>query len=171
MLISTVWQSDSVIHCMHVCSVTQSYPTLCNPVDCSPPGSSVHGILQARILEWVAILSSRGSSQSRDQTCVSCVFCIGRWIPYHWTTRDAIHTYILYVHILYMLYILCTILYIYIYIHSFLGYFPLLFITGYWIQFFVLFSRTLLFISLFVKLFWTRCLVSWIKISSFLVSF
>ena len=42
--------------------------TLCNPVDCSPPGSSVHGILQARVLEWVAMPSSRGSSQPRDQT-------------------------------------------------------------------------------------------------------
>ena len=42
--------------------VAQSYPTLCNPVDCSLPGSSVHGILQARILEWVAISFSRGSS-------------------------------------------------------------------------------------------------------------
>ena len=48
--------------------VTQSCPTLCNHVDCSPPGSSVHGILQARILEWVAISFSRGSSQPRDQT-------------------------------------------------------------------------------------------------------
>ena len=45
-----------------VCSVTQSRLTLCDPVDYSPPGSSVHGILQARILEWVAISSSRGSS-------------------------------------------------------------------------------------------------------------
>ena len=44
---------------------------LCNPVDCSPPGSSIHGILQARILEWVAISSSRGSSQPRDPTQVS----------------------------------------------------------------------------------------------------
>ena len=43
--------------------VTQSYPTLCRPMDCSPPGSSVHGILQARILEWVAIPFSKGSSQ------------------------------------------------------------------------------------------------------------
>ena len=46
--------------------VTQLCPTLCDPVDCSPPGSSVHGILQARILEWVAISFSRGSSQPRD---------------------------------------------------------------------------------------------------------
>ena len=45
--------------------VAQSYLTLCNPVDCSSPGSSVHGILQARILEWVAIPFSRGSSWSR----------------------------------------------------------------------------------------------------------
>ena len=46
--------------------VAQSCPTLCDPMDCSPPGSSVHGILQARILEWVAISSSRRSSQPRD---------------------------------------------------------------------------------------------------------
>ena len=50
----------------------QSCPTLCNPMDYSPPGSSVHGILQARILEWVPKPSSRGSSQPRDQTRVSC---------------------------------------------------------------------------------------------------
>ena len=48
--------------------VTQSCPTLCDPVDYNPPGSSVHGILQARILEWVAISFSRGSSGPRDQT-------------------------------------------------------------------------------------------------------
>ena len=52
--------------------VTQSCLTLCNPMDCSPPGSSVHGILQARILEWVAMSFSRGSSWPRDQTQVSC---------------------------------------------------------------------------------------------------
>ena len=43
----------------YVCSVAQLCPTLCNPMDCSPPGSSVHGIIPARILEWVAISSSR----------------------------------------------------------------------------------------------------------------
>ena len=53
--------------------VTQSCLTLCNPMDCSPPGSSVHGILQERILEWVAIPFSRGSSWPRDQTWVSCI--------------------------------------------------------------------------------------------------
>ena len=64
---------------------TQSCPTLCYLMDCSPPVSSVPGILQARILEWVAISFSRGSSWSRDQTQVSCVTCIGRWILYHCT--------------------------------------------------------------------------------------
>ena len=53
--------------------VIQSCLTLCDPTDCSPPGSSVHGILKARILEWVAIPSSRGSSQPRDRTQVSCI--------------------------------------------------------------------------------------------------
>ena len=50
---------------------TQSCLTLCDPMDCSPPGSSVQGLLQARILEWVAMPSSRGSSRPKDQTCVS----------------------------------------------------------------------------------------------------
>ena len=56
---------------MHSMLVPQSSPTLCDPVDYSLPGSSVHGILQARILEWVAIPFSRGSSQPRDRTQVS----------------------------------------------------------------------------------------------------
>ena len=64
-------------------SVPQSCPTLCDPIDCSPPGSSAHGILQARILEWIAISSSRGSARSRNRTWVSCISCIGRWILYH----------------------------------------------------------------------------------------
>ena len=53
--------------------VAKSCPTLFNPVDYSLPGSSVHGILQARILEWVAIPFSKESSQPRDQTWVSCI--------------------------------------------------------------------------------------------------
>ena len=53
--------------------VTQSCPTLCDPVDCSPQGYSVHGILQERILEWIAISFSRGSSRPRDRTQVSCI--------------------------------------------------------------------------------------------------
>ena len=61
-----------VFVCVHVKSL-QSCPTLCNPMDCSPPGSSVHGILLARILEWVSMSSSRASSRPRDQTCISCL--------------------------------------------------------------------------------------------------
>ena len=61
----------------------QSCLTLCDPTDSSRSGSSVHGILQASIVEWVAMSSSRGSSQPRDQNCVSYVSCIGRQVPYH----------------------------------------------------------------------------------------
>ena len=61
----------------------QSCLTLCDPVDCSPLGSSVHGTLQVRILKWAALPSSRGSSWPRDQTGgVSHVSCIGRWVLY-----------------------------------------------------------------------------------------
>ena len=63
----------NVCVCVCVCSVSQSCQTLCNPMDCSPPGSPVHGLFQAGILEWVAISFSRGFSQSGDQTCVSCI--------------------------------------------------------------------------------------------------
>ena len=67
-----------------LCSlVTKSCPTPCDPMDCSPPGSSVYGLLQARILERVVISFSRGSSQPRVQTHVSC---IGRWVLHHWAT-------------------------------------------------------------------------------------
>ena len=65
------------------CSVAQTCLTLCNPVDCGPPASSVHGISHARILEWVASSSSRKYSQPRDGTHVSCDFYIGRGILYH----------------------------------------------------------------------------------------
>ena len=51
----------------------QLCPTPCDPMECSPPGSSVHGILQARVLEWVAMPSSRESSRPRDPTCISCI--------------------------------------------------------------------------------------------------
>ena len=63
--------------CTVLCLVAQLCPTLWDPMDCSPPGSSVCGILQARTLEWVAMLSSRGSSQPRDRTQVSHV--VGRF--------------------------------------------------------------------------------------------
>ena len=65
---------------VHVRSVTPSCLTLCDPMDCSPPGSSAHGTLQVRALEWVARPSSRGSSRLRDQICVSCISCtVGRF--------------------------------------------------------------------------------------------
>ena len=57
--------------CVHA-KLLQSCPTLCDPIDCRPPGSSVHGILQARIPEWVSMPFSRGSSWPRDQTFISC---------------------------------------------------------------------------------------------------
>ena len=66
-----------------VCSVAQACPTLCNPMDCSLPGSSVHGIFQTRILEWVAISFSRGSSRAK---VISSISCVGRWILYYWAT-------------------------------------------------------------------------------------
>ena len=77
-----LWQF-AIAACVHVCMLSlRSYMTLFDPVDCSTPGSCVHGILQARILEWTAISSSRGTSWPRDWTCSSCVSCIDRWILY-----------------------------------------------------------------------------------------
>ena len=73
---------------MHARSLTQSCLNLCNPMDCSPPGSSAHVICQTRILEWVAISFSKESSQPRDQTGVSCISCIGRWILYLWASWE-----------------------------------------------------------------------------------
>ena len=61
--------------CVHA-KLLQSRPTLCDSMDCSLPGPSVHGILQARILKWVAVTSSRESSRPRDRTRISCGSCI-----------------------------------------------------------------------------------------------
>ena len=83
----SLWSQWWVSLCLLVV-VVQSLSHLrlfCNPMDCSPPGSSVHGISQARILEWVALPSSRGSSQPGRGTEVSC---IGRQILYHWATGE-----------------------------------------------------------------------------------
>ena len=74
---------------MHAYSVTQSCLTLCDFMDYGPPDSSVHGIFQARILEWVAICYSRGSSWPRGQTRISCVSCTDKWILYHSATWEA----------------------------------------------------------------------------------
>ena len=76
------WQ----IHCVYAKSL-QSCPTLCSPMDRSPPGFSVHGILQARILEWFAIPFSKGSSRPRDRTQVSCI--AGRFFTV-WATREVL---------------------------------------------------------------------------------
>ena len=73
--------------CVRVCACVKSLQlslTFCDPLDYSPPVSSVHGIFQARIPEWVAISSSRGSSQPKDQTHVSYVSCIGRQLLYYY---------------------------------------------------------------------------------------
>ena len=89
---------------VHFSSVVQSCLTLCDPLDCSPPGSSIHGILQARVLEWVAISFSRGSSRPRDQTQVShsvgrcfnlwatsvlyLTLMLWKWFPVHWESTS-----------------------------------------------------------------------------------
>ena len=78
--------NNNTYMCMCPRSVTRSCLTLCDPMDRSPPGSSVCGVSQARILEWVAISSSRGSSWPRDLTCVSWT---GRWVLYHWAPWEA----------------------------------------------------------------------------------
>ena len=87
---SNIWAANYIpkdFHLtIHPSEVAQSCPTLCNPMDCSPPGSSVHGILQARILEWVAISFSRRSSWPRDRTQVSHI--AGRRFNL-WATREA----------------------------------------------------------------------------------
>ena len=66
------WSGFSLLWCM-LCSATQSCPTLCDPVDCNPPGSFVHGILRAKILESVAISFTRASSLPRDRTHIPCI--------------------------------------------------------------------------------------------------
>ena len=76
---------SSKIPCIHV----QSCLSLCDPMGCSPPVYSVHGIFQAGILEWFAIPFSKGSSPPRDWTRVSCISCTASHILSHWTTWEA----------------------------------------------------------------------------------
>ena len=71
--------------CMYVCLVVSD---LCDFMDCGLPGSSVHGIFQARLLEWVTISFSRGSSQSKDRSHVSCVYCIAGKFFIYWTILE-----------------------------------------------------------------------------------
>ena len=77
-----IWNSDWCV-CVCVCVYAQLCLTIWDPLDCSPPFDSVHGIFQANILEQVAIFSSRGSSWPRDWNRISFISCIGRWILYH----------------------------------------------------------------------------------------
>ena len=78
---------------MYIVLVTQSCPTLCNPMDCSPLGSSVHLIFQARILECAPMPSPRRSCWFKFWTHVSCVSCIGRQILYPWCHLGSRHTF------------------------------------------------------------------------------
>ena len=80
-----VWDNWLKVYCAALCLVAQLCLTLCDPMDCSLPGSSIHGILQAKILEWVAIPFSRESSQPADQTQVFCI--AGRFFTI-WTTWE-----------------------------------------------------------------------------------
>ena len=88
---SSPWNCPLALYCYgHLVSIVQLLSHIwlfCGPMDCSLPGSSVHGISQARILKWVAISFSGGSSQPRDQTHV---FCIGRKVLYPWATWEAL---------------------------------------------------------------------------------
>ena len=83
----------SVCVCVCVCVHAQLCPTLCDHTDCSLPGSSVHRIFQARILEWPAISSPRQSSWPRDGTWVSCISCDCRHILYHCATWEALERF------------------------------------------------------------------------------
>ena len=98
--LETPWFKE--VGCQHIkviicccCVCVQSSPILCDPMDCSLPGAS-DGIFQARVLEWVAILSSRGSSWPRDQTCVSLISCIaGEILTSELSGRQQFNNYIL----------------------------------------------------------------------------
>ena len=80
------WEPSCFRVCVCVCVSCSVVATLCDPMDCSLPGSLSHGILQARILEWIAISFSRGSSQAKDQTQISCI--AGRFFTV-WIIKEA----------------------------------------------------------------------------------
>ena len=109
---SSLWYIEYGVYMYHAKSL-QSCLTLCDPMGCSPPGFSVHGILQARILEWVAGLFTRGSSQPGDQTHVSLRFSalVGRFFTTS-TTWEAPYMYVcVYVY-------MCVLVYIYMIMSS-----------------------------------------------------
>ena len=97
-------EKDKISKKENICIEQEYFPTcacmlscfslvwLCDPVDCSPPGSSVRGILQARILEWIAMPSSMGSSWPRDWTRTSYISTIGRQVLYHWGATWGAHS-------------------------------------------------------------------------------
>ena len=88
LLITLVYFIAEPLSCgINMCA--QSCLTLWDPMDCSLPGSSIHGSFQERILKQVAVSSSRGSSWTRDGSWVSWVSCIGRWILSHWAILEA----------------------------------------------------------------------------------
>ena len=88
--VNNIRRISSKVEWMHACILSlQLCSTLCDPMDCSPPGSSVYQILQARILGRAAILSSRGSSITRDQTSISCISITAGGIFIHWATLEA----------------------------------------------------------------------------------
>ena len=93
--LQTVFQSGCIILYSCCCLVVNSCLTLCDPIDCSLPGPSVHEISHARILKCIAISFSRGSSWPRNRTRVSC---ISRWILYHWVIRTACFVFLPRVH-------------------------------------------------------------------------
>ena len=89
---SSIWawriKDDIIWQCMRVlcAKLFQLCPTICNHMECSLPGSSIHGILQARILEWDAISFSRGYSSPRDLSCICCILALQAnssplWLP------------------------------------------------------------------------------------------
>ena len=84
-------QAEQTLSCLVKVLFAQLCLILCDPIDCSPPGSSVHGILQARILEWVAISFSRGSSRPGVQPQVFCI--AGRFFTFS-ATREALLSYL-----------------------------------------------------------------------------
>ena len=84
------------LHLMTESEVTQSCPPLCDPMVCSLPGSHVHGIFQARVLDWIAISFPRGSSRPRDRSWVSCIanrcfYCLSHQRSHTWWLNAALH--------------------------------------------------------------------------------
>ena len=82
-------QGPTISSIKDMCMLSHSSLSLCDPMNCSLPGSSDHRILQGRMLEWIAMPSSRESSWPRYQAHVSWVSCIGRWILYHCAKQEA----------------------------------------------------------------------------------